>query len=205
MIIPFNLRNPMLTIIWDVDDVLNDLMFVWFEQAWRPCHPECRLSKEDLSENPPHRLLGVSHGEYLASLDAFRLSEKGICQLTPVSELLAWFHRHGNRFRHAALTATPMAAAPLSAKWVFKHFGFWIRSVNFVPSKREGESIPAYDRNKGEYLQWCGRGDVVVDDNPQTIAEAAALGLRSILIPRPWNRSDLTLAETLEFLATLAN
>lgn len=195
----------MLTIIWDVDDVLNDLMFVWFEQAWRPHHPECQLTVEDISENPPHRLLGVSLEEYLASLDAFRLSEKGICQLSPVPELLAWFHQHGNRFRHVALTATTMAAAPLSAKWVFKHFGFWVRSVNFVPSKRKGESIPVYDQNKGEYLQWWGGGDVLVDDNPQTITEAADLGLRGILIPRPWNQCDLTLAETIGFLVTLAN
>ncbi len=195
----------MLTIIWDVDDVLNDLMFVWFEQAWRPCHPECRLALEDLSENPPHRLLGVSLGEYLTSLDAFRLSEKGICQLTPVPELLAWFHRHGKRFRHVALTATPMAAAPLSARWVLQHFGFWIRSVSFVPSKREGEKIPAYDQDKGEFLQWWGRGDVAVDDNPQTLTAAAALGLRGVLIPRPWNRSELTLAATLELLASLEN
>ena len=45
----------MLTLAWDVDDVLNDLMQVWLEEAWLPAHPECNVTYRDLTSNPPHR------------------------------------------------------------------------------------------------------------------------------------------------------
>ena len=50
----------MLTIVWDVDDVLNDLMAVWFRDAWLPKHAACPVRYEEITENPPHRVLGSS-------------------------------------------------------------------------------------------------------------------------------------------------
>ncbi len=52
----------MKTIVWDIDDVLNDLTRAWFETAWLPAHRECRLTYEELKVNPPHELLGTSEG-----------------------------------------------------------------------------------------------------------------------------------------------
>ena len=59
----------MRTLVWDIDDVLNDLMRSWFTEEWLPTHPDCRLAYADLLENPPHRVLGIAEAEYLASLD----------------------------------------------------------------------------------------------------------------------------------------
>ena len=71
----------MKTIVWDVDDVLNNLMQSWLETAWLPAHPACQITYRLLTENPPHHLLGISKIEYLQSLDDFRLNRFG--QLKP--------------------------------------------------------------------------------------------------------------------------
>ena len=62
----------MLTIVWDIDDVLNDFMKRWFEQWWRPQKTNCKLNYNDLVENPPHNILGIDLQEYQNSIDAFR-------------------------------------------------------------------------------------------------------------------------------------
>ena len=186
-------------IVWDVDDVLNDLMRVWFEKWWLPSHKECSINYEQISENPPHRLLGVSKSEYLKSLDEFRLS-KIAREIEPVPEVLAWFQQYGARFWHIALTATPIRTAHVSAAWVMEHFGFWIRSFNLVPSYRDGEQLPVYDPSKYEYLKWWAKADILVEDNPANILDVDNLGIKTILIPRPWNGDSTTIENALDCL-----
>ena len=193
----------MKTIVWDVDDVLNNLMQAWLDSAWRPSHSGCVLPYEGCTENPPHQLLGISFEQYLHSLDAFRLSEEGR-NLPPDENALAWFARYGDQFRHVALTATPLATAPCSAAWVVRHFGKWIRSFHFVPSTRPGQALPVYDHTKAEFLVWFGRADLLVDDNPTNILEADKCGVRTLLLPRPWNRGRGSVAEALESIPALA-
>lgn len=179
----------MLTIAWDVDDVLNHLMRSWFE-AWRGDRPACAVRYEDLRQNPPEALLGISRVAYLRSLDRFRLER--FATLAPDPAVLSWFHRHGHRFRHLAITATPLVSAPASAAWVMRHFGSWIRSFNVVPSPRDDEDFPAHEASqgptsKGEMLAQLGRIDVLVDDDPHNLAGAQAVGILGVLMPRPWN------------------
>jgi hypothetical protein len=192
----------MLTIAWDVDDVLNDLMRVWLERAWLPEHSGCRAAYEDLRANPPHELLGIRLEEYLASLDAFRRTHY-LEELAPRPEVLAWFERHGGAFRHMALTATPLACAPISAAWVLRHFGKWIRSFHFVPSARAGETIPTYDRGKQDFLSWWGQPAVLVDDQPANVEAVRRAGGRAILTPRPWNGGAGTIAQAIAELENL--
>lgn len=194
----------MKTIIWDVDDVLNDLMRTWFERWWTPSHLDCPIVYDQISENPPHKLLGVSKSEYLSSLDAFRLSQIAK-EMTPMPEILTWFRQYGNRFRHMALTATPLRAAPASAEWVMRHFGQWIQSYHFVPSQRQDEQIPLYDQSKEDFLCWWGKGDILVDDSPLNVGVAQTLRMQAVLIPRPWNPSRFTTVEALETLTRLAS
>jgi len=196
-------EGVMKTIAWDVDDVLNDLMRTWFEHHWVSSHPECPTNYEQISENPPQALLGVSISEYLASLDEFRLSETAR-EIPPLGDVLTWFRQYGEHFRHIALTATPLRAAPASAAWVMLHFGWWIRSFHVIPSPRQEERIPVYDQSKEDFLRWYGRIDILVDDNPLSVAVAQDLEIQSVLIPRPWNQSKLTLPEALNALTDLA-
>jgi 5'(3')-deoxyribonucleotidase len=192
----------MLTIVWDVDDVLNDLMQAWLEQAWLLEHPSCSLHYETITENPPNRLLGVSLEDYLNSLDAFRLSVAGQ-QLSPVPEVKEWFQQHGYQFRHVALTARPIQSAALSAAWVIHHFGEWIRSFGFVPSYRQEQTTFIYDRSKVNYLRWWGRADILIDDGPINLEAARQLGICTFLMPRPWNQSQQSIAEMLDSVTSL--
>ena len=192
----------MLTVVWDVDDVLNGLMEQWFKECWLIEHPDCKVSYAELAANPPHQSLGVTLDEYLASLDSFRKTEKA-SNMQPNPRALAWFRDEGKRFRHIALTARPLESAPDVAHWVMRHFGAWIRCFGLVPSRVE-EDIPIYDCSKGEYLKWLGRGDILVDDSVENCLQADSLGLKTLLYAQPWNQSTLTDDALLHELSDLA-
>ncbi len=193
----------MKTIVWDVDDVLNDLMRDWFESCWRPSHADTRIRYEDITENPPDRVLGISRADYLLSLDEFRRTE--LARLCSVSDVAAWFGSHGHKCRHLALTAVPLAAAPASASWVLQHFGRWIRSFNVVPSLRGYEQAPTNCfSTKKEFFQWLDRrGLIFVDDSEANISMALDLGISALLMPRPWNSSAKTISDTLDHLGRI--
>jgi hypothetical protein len=191
----------MLTIVWDVDDVLNDLMYQWFTFSWLPENPGCGVTYEMLSENPPHEVLDTSREEYLLSLDEFRRTDRAI-NMKPNAEVLAWMGEFGGMFRHIALTARPLETAPDVAHWVMKHFGAWIRSVGVVPT-RIAINVPVYDRTKGDFLRWLSCGDIVVDDSTENLAQTQALGLKTLLYPQPWNESPLTVTMLLKELTKL--
>jgi hypothetical protein len=175
-------------VIWDVDDVLNELMRAWFDEWWRPQHPECAQRYADLAANPPQAILGITAETYLSSLDAFRLER--FATLVPRVEALEWFSEQGHRGHHVALTAPPQAFAHLSAAWVIKHFGQWIRTFAFVPARRGRMEVPDHRLSKRDYLEWLGRGDVFIDDRDDNVDDARAMGMRGIVVPQPWNASS---------------
>ncbi len=192
----------MLTVVWDVDDVLNDLMVQWFHYGWRIDNPDCTLPFERLTSNPPHAALGVDPGIYLESIDRFRRTERAD-NMIPNPEVLAWFQRSGSRCRHIALTSRPLETAPGVAHWVMRHFGAWIRCFGVVPSRPDA-SLPVYDRSKGEFLAWLGRADVLIDDSTENILQAGSLGLRTLQPAQPWNASTLTMGALLQQLSQWA-
>jgi hypothetical protein len=192
----------MLTIVWDIDDVLNDLMRQWFHSAWLNEYPECQVSYAELACNPPYEVLGVEPARYLASMDAFRKTEQA-CNMEPNPEVLSWFRNEGHRFRHIALTARPLETASDVAHWAMRHFGSWIRCFGVVPARAD-VGVPVYDRTKGEFLAWLGRGDVLVDDSAENGRQAASLGLKTMLVAQPWNNSDLTMSALLRQLSEMA-
>jgi hypothetical protein len=192
----------MLTVVWDVDDVLNDLMYQWFVYGWSVQHPDCLISYAELKSNPPHEILGIDRNNYLSSMDLFRRTERARNML-PNSEVLTWFREQGGRFRHIALTARPLETAPDVAHWVMQHFGAWIRCFGVVPTRIE-QGVPAYDQTKGEYLAWLGSGDIVVDDSTENVRQAESLGLRTLQLAQPWNNSGLTISALLHELSEMA-
>lgn len=192
----------MLTIAWDVDDVLNDLTLAWFNCRWKPAHPACALSYADLAENPPDRVLGISRGEYLGSLDEFRTSACADA-MHPNSAVLEWLRQYGARYRHMALTARPLHSAPHCASWLFRHFGGYVRGFGLVPSRLD-PALPVYDRDKGEFLDWFGKAAVLVDDNEENIRAAERFGIRCVVYPQPWNRARYSIHESLQRLIELA-
>lgn len=192
----------MINIVWDIDDVLNNLMQIWFETWWLPRHQDCTLTYQDIRENPPHRLLSSSKSSYLESLDAFRLSTN-YEGMQPDPGVLDWFHRHGHSYHHIALTSVPRKAAHISASWVLRHFGDWIRTFHFVPSSRAGEDLPYYEGKKSEYLQKLKQVDVFIDDNPANIHNTRSLGIRCFMVSRPWNHGGMPLNKILDHLCSM--
>jgi hypothetical protein len=192
----------MLTVVWDVDDVLNDLMYQWFIHCWRVQHSDCSVSYEELTRNPPHEVLGIDRSDYLSSMDLFRGTERAR-NMSPASEVIAWFKQDGGLFRHIALTARPLETAPDVAYWVMYHFGTWIRCFGVVPTRVQ-DGVPVYDHSKSEYLRWLGRGDIIVDDSTENIREAESLGLRTLHLAQPWNDSRLTISQLLRQLSKMA-
>ncbi|MGB9432639.1 MAG: hypothetical protein WBQ89_10390 [Candidatus Acidiferrum sp.] len=192
----------MLTIVWDVDDVLNELMQTWFTESWKPSHPACELSYLDITENPPDRVLGVTRPEYLFSLDAFRVSDRAR-KMQPNPVVLDWLQNCGSGYRHMALSARPLESASHAAEWVFHHFGAYVRGFGVVPT-RLSPGVPAYDRDKGDFLRWFGKAEILVDDSEENLRAAAELGIRCVLYPQPWNSSSHSVRETLESLAHFA-
>lgn len=188
----------MLTIVWDVDDVLNNLMRTWLEEAWRPSHPACTVAYDQLRANPPHEVLDVAKSEYLASLDAFRDSGRAAA-LAPHPAILEWLTAHGHRYRHMALTARPLASAGSAADWVFRHFGNYIRCYGVVPSRLD-PALPQYDHDKADFLRWFGEADFFVDDSEENVAAVRTLGVNGIVFPQPWNQVSRSVEDTLKLL-----
>ncbi|MGP8247454.1 MAG: hypothetical protein ACLQVN_23450 [Bryobacteraceae bacterium] len=188
----------MRTIVWDVDDVLNDLMHAWFTSVWKPENPESRLRYEDIADNPPYGSLGIAPAEYLASLDAFRLSDAAR-RMAPNAAVLEWLRGHGGDYRHVALTVRPLDAAPAAAEWIFRHFGEYFRCFGVAPS-RPGSATTLYDRDKCDFLRWLGSADFLVDDNAANLVAARKMGIRTILYPQPWNGAADTVGSVLRTL-----
>jgi hypothetical protein len=175
----------MLTIVWDIDDVLNGLTRDWLVYAWKPQHPDCRHEYEDIIRHPPERILGISRREYLESLDEFSLSTQA-WRMEPAQEVLHWFRMNGARFRHVALTSRPLESAARAAEWVTRYFGNYIRVIGMVPS-RVRQDAPMEEQHPEDYVEWWSRGDILVDDNRSNIEAAGRIGVCGVLFPQPWN------------------
>lgn len=179
----------MITIAWDVDDVLNNLTEAWLTDNY----PEAAYRA--LVTNPPLEPLRLERVDYLSSLDRFRATR--FAALRPNDEVLAWFREHGHRARHVALSAVPRRFAPVSAEWTLAHFGDWIRTFAFIPSPRPDDAFPLYDPEKGTFLARTDFTDALVDDNEKNVQDAHRLGLKGLLFPQPWNSARDTSAKAL--------
>jgi len=191
------------TLVWDIDDVLNNLMEAWFTTVWLPAHPDRSLRYQDILDNPPYHSLGVTKAEYFQSLDAFRESVQAH-KMAPNPVIVAWLGEHGRSYRHVALTARPLASSPAAAEWLFRHFGQYFRCFGVVPS-RAGASTPIYDRDKSDFLRWLGEADCLIDDSAENVAAARKLGIPAVLYPQPWNGATASVDEALRTITQLVN
>ena len=184
-------------IIWDIDDVLNHLMNSWLSD-WQQETNDHSIKFTNLTENPPHNILGINLESYYESLDVFRNSEIARSQ-KPNQVLIEWFRKYGSLHTHIALTARPLQTMANQAWWIYHNFGQWIHTVAVVPALRDTETNQRF-KNKAQYIQWLGKGDIFVDDNAENVAAVAKLGLRSFLFPQPWNKNQQSEHEFIEDL-----
>ncbi len=175
----------MKTICWDVDDTLNYSTRDWW--FYFKSEKNFKNDYRDLKKNPPHKILKISEKEYLKSLDYFRHSNYRF--LAPNWDVEDWFEENGNNYEHTILTSTPLDYTSITFNWVFKYFGKWIRSFNFIPSYRErNKHIFMYNNSKGDWLEDNRKNiDIYVDDNKQNCKDAKALGIETYCVKQPWN------------------
>ena len=193
-------------ILWDVDDVLNQLMKEWLK-SWHQQEGigQSHLSFDQLTDNPPHSQVGISLQEYHRSLDAFRNSLTAR-DLMPNKQVLHWFNQHGKGHVHIALTARPTLTMPNQAAWIYDHFGQWIQSVVAVaPARKHVDSQQhAAFQTKVAYAKWLGKPSVLIDDNQENIASVKGICPFTLLFPQPWNASrqktDEALSQLTEYL-----
>ena len=182
---PANDSRPLL--VWDVDDVLNELLRLWLSVENAGTGRDIPFSA--LTENPPDRILGISRREYLDSLDAYRAGDH--YRQPPREEIMAFFRMHGARFRHLVLSAVPIRFSGRSADWVLTHFGPWIQNCLFVPSPRQDFPLQSQlFSSKAEAMAWIGRGAVLIDDSPLHVNETMKTGASGLLFPAPWNENN---------------
>lgn len=190
----------MLTIAWDVDDVLNNLMQAWLEDFCEQKNIE--FEYENIVTNPPHELLGISLAEYHTSLDEFRKSKKAL-YLNPNPQIIEWMEKNQNKFKHITLSGTSTETAKYGAFWVMKNFSKWINSYNIVPSYRAGENFVRQNETKKDFLQWMNVVDILIEDNQKNYEDAKSLGIKSFLVARPWNKGGQSIEEILKELNKL--
>jgi len=186
----------MKTIVWDIDDVLIPSTQIWLNEWFKNPHG---IKYQDLHQNPPHEILQISKDEYLKSLDEFRVSPL-FEKTSPTKEVYTWFLKNGHHFNHIALTARPIKNASYASKWLFDHFGNWIRQFVFVPSKRDTDPLFNYFLNKKEALLSFNNVTYFIDDTPININNAKEIGINAIEFPRPWNNQKLSVNEILDLL-----
>jgi hypothetical protein len=183
-----------LLVVFDIDDVLNNLMYDWL--LYFNINNNS-FKYDDIIENPPYKILKISKKKYLESLDNFR--EEKYLSLRPNRDILEWFEKYGDNFHFAALTSTPRKFASISAFWAMKYFGNWVRSFNFIPSKRDGTLDIVYDELKADWL-YRNHADIFIDDSFENCKNAVELGIESYVLKQPWN-NGFELEDILERLS----
>lgn len=182
--------NNLPLIVWDVDDVLNNLMASWIDDWSYRNKKKYRIN--DLIENPPNRMLKISLEEYYNDLDTFRNENNG--DHIPVNkEIMVWFKEKGHLFHNIACTARSKSTRACQARWIYNNYGNWISTVNMSYSgrlKNKKDSL-----NKIEFLGFLNKDLLFIDDNEDTIKEAKDMGFDTLLYPQPWNSSTITVNE----------
>ena len=181
-------------VVWDLDDVLNNLMLAWLGWSERP--GDRSIAYSDLHQNPPHCLLGLTEIVYKQSLDEFRNSDEAR-KMMPVKVVIDWFLEYGHDFDNHVLTARSRSTVPAAAEWVFRHFGEWIRHFHFVPAYRTHDKLPDMGGDKATVIRLIGGADFFVDDDRKNLEAAIDAVPFPILIPQPWNRCSGDMASAL--------
>lgn len=183
-----------IVIAWDVDDVLNNFTQAWL--SWvKVVYPKKKFpSYQGLVQNPPYELCNMSKEEYLKSLDEFRKKYYNTPVIMLNSKVFVWFEKfgfevNGKRLFHICITAIPIAFAGLSANWVFKNFGKWIRGFFSVPSEREEDRALPILRSKKDILKHFKKVDIFIDDREENVEEGKKFAKKSLLFPAPWNKN----------------
>ena len=183
------MKKPLL--IWDIDDVLNELMSLCISTTAQKLKPGIKF--EEVKNNPPLPELACSLDEFRNILDQCR--DQYLYSRAPRKEIIDFFRIWGEKFRSITLSSAPMSMAPRSSEWVLFHLGSWIQGTIFVPSPRknviQGATLFA---SKAEAV--LALDGILIDDMPINVEAVKAAGGRALYFPAPWNENrDMSIEE----------
>jgi hypothetical protein len=175
-------------LVWDVDDVLNDLTLRVLEVLGFSTIP----TPVDLIPDPSKLIesLGIDHDYYIGALDHFRRTR--FQELQPNHDVIKWLHSYGERFTCMALTSTPVEFFPVSAMWVMTHFNPWIDTIGCTPSKRPTDPLGMRYVTKGEHLQRLKVPYILIDDSAKNLTSVDPMSGKGMIFPTPWNSTQNT-------------
>lgn len=177
----------MKTICWDVDNVLNNLI-----EEWLIYYKYVNLGKYDhikfnqLLHYNLYNSLNITEKEFIESLDYFTINYYKT--LKPNKVILNWFTLYGHLTHNIVLTAFPLRYIEISAQWVLKYYGQWIRSYAFTPLEIREDTI-IYDKTKSDYINRMGNIDIFIEDSEKNILNSQATN--NLILKRPWNNSEM--------------
>ena len=157
-----------------------------------------KIQYEQIVQNPPHDILGISKEKYLQTLDKFRTMM--YFTLKPNQEILNWFEKNGSKAHFSVLTATPSSCVTFSSRWIFDNFGKWIRTFAYIPSKREGVNDLVFDSTKADWLV-RNHVNIFIDDSPKNIIEVQVRSDNKIncyLVKQPWSNEGMPISDILK-------
>jgi len=193
------LPDPVQTIlIWDVDDVLNDLTIRVLEELGVVNTGPVTSS----FSNPRDYVLSLGYEEdtYLTCLDNVRRNV--FHELKPNAEIQSWLQEHGSKYSHMALTSTPLQFCSNSASWVFAHFSHWIDSFGCTPSPRPTDPKGMRYRTKAEYLTRLSTPYILIDDTVSNLEQIDPINGFGLQFPTRWS-STQTIPECLQSISAL--
>lgn len=173
-------RRPL--ILWDIDDTLNRQIEIFMEHSPLAAGKEYR----EINLKPQYLSFGCTREEYLDDLD--RCRREFIYDSEPRPEMVEFFREYGHSFRSLTLSAVPITIAPLSAAWVYRHFGQWIQGTIYVPSKRSRVQILSHSFNSKAEAVTALNG-LLVDDTADHVESTREAGGRALYFPAPWNEN----------------
>jgi uncharacterized HAD superfamily protein len=167
----------LLTIVWDIDETLNSYILELLFYI-RLCTGNS-LKFEDIKHYNLTKSLPLSDKECWYYIDQFKFIGK-YDKLKPNEKIYEWFLKYGHKANHIALTASSLRTAHISASWLFKNFGQWIRGFHVIPSDR-AEKVIIYDKKKADWLK-RNKTDVYIEDCEKNYKAAKRLGINCLLI-----------------------
>ncbi len=174
------------TIAIDVDDVLMphvEALLEYYSKAYDIKLADDDLAKFGLLANAL-RSSGVDRDTFIADIERY-LTSPDFHEIEPFGDAIVAINRLKSKYNLNIVTARPKALHDQTKNWLDQHFPGIFEDVRFTNYGIWG--YPDKTESKANVCQVLG-ADILIDDSPNHIIEAADCGMSGILFGSyPWN------------------
>lgn len=175
----------MKTIIWDVDDTLNNFRFDWFlhnkEELKKIDHD---ISYDYFNIKNPYNILNDNKDTFIKSLKDFK--NYNHFKITVNKEIYNWFYKYGKNYNHIILTKCSKDYFEFAVNFVNKYFGKWIQSYNYISGNKK-DNLNEF-LTKAEFIKkYFKEIKYFIDDSEKNCKQVEELGIKTFCPKQPWN------------------